>query len=241
MFFQMRGGDLKKMPITKNNSAEFAQVTRSAWDILADRDNAELHEIADTIDWLLYEPPEDNDIVPELPDTTAKELYKELNDYNYSDNDYKLYEYFAVLALLYVSEESMFAMFINDPDEIIERLGSNVYYWSSGARLSQASGAIAYAEMILNYEQNLNDIAQKKISLKAQKSAIKRHAEAKSIKTEFIKYCQDHDGVMSNSEMARRFYEQLDKESARKIAPSNKKENAVRTLTEALRNYNKTL
>lgn len=233
----MRNGDLKKSRITKNCSAQFAQVSQSALDILHNRDNDELHEMADTIDWLLFEPPTDEtEEIPELPDTTARQLYTLLNDYNVNDSNYKLHEYFAVLALLYISEETMFDMFLDDEQiNNIEGLTTEIYYWSSGARLSQASGAIAYAEMMLNYEKNINDIAQKKISLKAKKSAIKRHADANSIKSEFINYYQNNTNSISRNEMARRFYEQLDDEKARKLTPSNDINNAVRTLTTALR------
>lgn len=81
------------------------------------------------------------------------------------------------------------------------------------------------------------------VSIKNKTAATKRHAPAKQLKDKFIKYYIEVSKVRktSRSSVAATYYRGLLDGEKMILAPSKLEKNAVRTLTEALRQYERTL
>lgn len=97
--------------------------------------------------------------------------------------------------------------------------------------LMEASYALTLAEQ-LNHQPNLIEHHIKQF---ASQGGSKKNAKTNQLKAEFIQYCLKHDSQPSIKQLAQRFYDGLPEPRKRLLTPTN----AIRTLCDAMTDYNK--
>lgn len=238
-----------------------AAVSR-AKQLLVDVDIVNINENLSNIAWMIDDIPEnqtnnsseDVEEDPEeqvtrltfadLPPSPAQVLEKERHDIALdAGNALTWPQYFGVLALYMCNKAYLMEMLSSDsnfPDKYRPFLPNTF-----GKYASDAVEAASWGEALLEKEriqarfgEHVEVAVSRKRSLQASQAANQRHAKANQIKSGFIEYY--FAGQFKNRlEAARQFFGTLSDEQKGSLAINGVMDNAVRTLTQALRSYAK--
>lgn len=169
-----------------------------------------------------------------ITNSPTQMLKKELVKYNISNQpnfpNATYSEYFAILAIALVGET------LDEFNFLLQELPKNkkdkeIFLLKvSGAIAFEAMEAIGMAEIHLKNDEIIKETKK----LKLEEWRIKRHGPILELEMEFINYYLS-GSFPSRREAARRFYNNLPEKKKKLLTPDN----AVRTLTDALRKFEK--
>lgn len=232
-------------------AGRFGQIACRARKILSGRNRSEIVSAADTLSWLLLAGAA-QEINFDSLEREAKELDEEksdsspltlsdaqllaravetvsLEDINEAVPNLNLAELYAVLALGLIDEAAEW-------EQHYMRAGyaqdDSIFPVALSPYAVDAMEAVCMAESVQGDVPRLQ--AAKIISGKSRNAALIRHQATNELKREFILFCRSGN-FKSKADAARRFYDSLDEEKRRLLAPTN----AIRTLKEALSAHNK--
>ena len=226
--------------------------------ILYDWDEAQILAVAEKLDWIFYElsngygEPGFKSSIPKPDEMTAEwlqffidspvaELYERRHQIDISqveavpNADWS--HYFAVLALGYVAQATLAYHKWMSGEKVPPYEVSEAF--SIGNHKIFATEAITYAECLKELKQQEEDLdakieaeARKQLRQRNSQAAKQHHAAVKALKQQFIDFYHA-DTFPSKRKAAEQFYTGLPEDEKRLLAPTN----AVRTLTAALRDY----
>jgi len=229
---------------------EFVNVVERAKRLLGRWDYHELKEQIDDINWLIFKldlerrnPTGESGVVdPGEKDATIPSLIRnhideiELNQ----DTDFSWSQYFGLLALGIIGE-ALATIHVVENYEVDDMRGALPAKMGSAA--IDAVEAVSFGEAFLDAERRETSIeahielkTKKSISLRNSKAAIQSHSKINKLKQDFIQFYLSGEH-QSRAEAARRFLMRSSEERRSLLVPTN----AVRTLTDALRAYEKQL
>ena len=233
-------------------------IARRASLILQDWDETQILAVAEKLDWIFYEFNRgfgDPEFKPSLPapdettsdwlqyflDSPVAELYERRHQIDISqveaapNADWS--DYFAVLSLAYIAQAATAYKAFMTGEKAPKREATEAFNINNDK--IRATEAITYAEFILELNQLTKNLdakieAEARNQLRQQNSqAVKqRHADIKALKQRFIDYYYT-ETFPSKQNAAEQFYTGLTDDEKRLLAPTN----AVRTLTDALGDY----
>jgi hypothetical protein len=235
-------------------------IARRAGVILYDWDEAQIMAVAEKLDWMFYEishgygEPGFKSDIPEPDEITADwiyhfidspvaELYERRHQIDISQEEAALNadwsDYFAVLSLAYIAQAATAYNALMTSEKVPRHEATEAFNISNDRIL--AVEAITYAEFILELKQLTKNLdakieaeARNQLRQRNSQAAKQRHAAVKTLKQQFIDYYHA-DTFPSKRKAAEQFYTGLPEDEKLLLAPTN----AVRTLTDALRDYEK--
>jgi len=167
--------------------------------------------------------------------STPNLLYQNLSvlsklDFNFTDS-----EYFGILALSLVDQAIQI--------ESIIPLKEHQYDWGREDEvliyLTEAIEATCFGEALSSINSSFSSTLASEIKRRAQKGANKRFGPIRKIKNKFLRCIDKKDQKVSNAQSARNYFRSLTDKDKRTLCPSMIEANAVRTLTDHLRDYQK--
>lgn len=165
----------------------------------------------------------------------AELLYRNPDTFELLNFGLKDYQYFGILALIDMTQALLFSSYLPHKryeeewgleDEVLSALCSSIE-------------AISYGETLHPSRLMLENKSRSVISTWAKKGSDKRHEPARKIKIRFIRAYDQNKLHLSKRKSAKDFFNKLSDEDKRILCPSLIEENAVRTLLDHLRDYEK--
>jgi len=163
----------------------------------------------------------------------AELLYKNLDTIKIPSNEFTWCQLFGILAIAEIENTIQFEYFISPScKEEQEALDDETL---SG--LIAATEAVCYGEALEPNRSPFNALVKAERSKAAQANSNKRHNPSRKIKDKFIRYFHEQTSPISKAQTARNFYDTLSDEQKRVLCPTNIRSNAVRTLMEYLKKF----
>lgn len=165
----------------------------------------------------------------------AELLYKNLGilaqlNFKLSDS-----QYFGILALSTVNEAIFLDAYMPEKQHQLD--------WGKEDEvlvcLTAATEAICFGEALAPIRSSFSSIIASEVKRRAQRGADKRYESIRKLKNNFLRHRDKEELTISNARSARNYYRSLNEDEKRTVCPTLIERNAVRTLTEHLRKYQK--
>jgi hypothetical protein len=167
--------------------------------------------------------------------STPNLLYQNLSVLSKLDLNFTDSEYFGILALSLVDQAIQM--------ESVFPLKEHQYDWGREDEvliyLTEAVEATCFGEALNSINSSFSSTIASEIKRRNQKGPDKRFEPNRKIKNNFLRYIDNKEHKVSNAQAARSYFQSLCEKDKRILCHTLIEANAVRTLTDYLRDYKK--